>query len=391
MNSSFKYLSGFSKICIDIRLFLRVVILSLTHFGITKGIKELNQYFKNKANLFNTKVNRYVKIGKLIYAAPDLPPVNSTDFIKSVLKDITYINHKINPGFLFVIFCISSRCPYKCNYCYNSDMHSDKESLSLEQIITTIYQLKSMEVKNIYLSGGEPMTRYDDILIILNEFKDSNINFWLLTTGWQMTENKISDLKKLGLKGIMVSFDSYEQEYIHSVKKNKSSYDLALNTIKWSSQYGLITVIDCVLNKTLLDQEKFNKLIHKISEAGGQFINCYTPKNIKNKISDPDMMFNISDFNLLGKLIDANHKEKKNVPVAYSPDLWESVRGCTGGKLFMYIDPSGNIRKCPFSEEIFGNISTNDLKNIISKINNDKKPNLCQTVEYLQKYYLKDH
>ena len=110
----------------------------------------------DKNNLFLDLPNRYVKNGKDIFVVPDVPPLNTKDFINYLIKDIEVLIEQKKAPLLFGIICISSVCPYKCSYCYNISEHSDKQILSSEKIFRTIEELIPLGVKNIYMSGEDP-------------------------------------------------------------------------------------------------------------------------------------------------------------------------------------------------------------------------------------------
>jgi MoaA/NifB/PqqE/SkfB family radical SAM enzyme len=379
--SDTKFIYGFQKKWIDLHIAIRLYLKAIARFGFFKAFKEIKTYFKDKRCLFNTNPNRYVKAGSEIIVVPDMPPVNSKGFIDYVIRDIEWINHNKQPQLVFAIVCITSKCPFKCKYCYNSNLHTNEERLSLETITNTIESLIKRGITSIYLSGGEPMMRWDDLTQILQKFSKSSTRFWLLSTGYNLSIEKLTVLKDLGLKGVMISLDSINADQINTVKGTAKAFSYATDAIKAANETGLFVAIDSVFGKTLLQEKEFKEYVEFAGQQGAHFINCYSPRQMHHVLNDEYSSFNLEDFSQLEKLSTKNQKSSdyKNLPVTYSPDLWEAKRGCVGGKLFIYIDPAGNVKPCPFIENSVGNITEIDICQIMDIISNRKNEHICVT------------
>lgn len=369
-----KNIYGLKKTCFDSWLFIRIILRAIVYFGFFKSFREIKKYYSSDLNLFKSGQNRYIKTVTGIYSIPDLPSMKSKQFISYIIDDIEYINHGKKPPPVFAILCITAKCPYKCTYCYNSHQHKNHELISEETLIGSVKDLIDSGINQIYLSGGEPLMRWDSIIHILNEFQESGARFFLLTTGWNLSSDKITELKRKGLTGIMLSLDTNDDNSLILIK-NEPDYSLRAQTvIKNALDEGLLVSIDMVLTSQSVQPETFMKYIDFVKNSGVHFVNCYFPKPSKNNKIEEDNKISTKEFEEFGKLLKKLSKEKKfqNHPIFYSPDIWESSRGCSGGKLFIYIDPEGNIHPCPFIDFSYGNISNKRTSDIMETIINDK-------------------
>jgi len=222
-----KFIYGFRKKLLDLGILIRLYNKSFRVFGFISAFKEISKYYQDNRCLFNTNPNRYLKKAHEIIAVPDMPPVNSKEFIEYIIQDIKWINHGNLPQPVFAIVCITSKCPFKCKYCYNSNLHTNEERLSKETIIENIRKLINNNIESIYLSGGEPMMRENDLHEIITEFKETKTRFWLLSTGYNLDIDKLLNLKKIGLKGVMISLDSIESGQINIVKGSPKAFAYA--------------------------------------------------------------------------------------------------------------------------------------------------------------------
>ncbi|PLX08720.1 MAG: hypothetical protein C0596_05300 [Marinilabiliales bacterium] len=381
-----KFIYGFRKKLLDIGILIRLYNKSFRVFGFISAFKEISKYYQDNRCLFNTNPNRYLKKAHEIIAVPDMPPVNSKEFIEYIIQDIKWINHGNLPQPVFAIVCITSKCPFKCKYCYNSNLHTNEERLSKETIIENIRKLINNNIESIYLSGGEPMMRENDLHEIITEFKETKTRFWLLSTGYNLDIDKLLNLKKIGLKGVMISLDSIESGQINIVKGSQKAFAYAENAIRAANNAGLIVAIDSVFGKKLLERVNFTNFINFLGEKGAHFINCYSPKQMHHVLDGEYDSFTLTDFEKLNKLINNNHRSKqfKNLPITYSPDIWESKRGCVGGKIFIYIDPAGDVKKCPFIEKSYGNLSKMSLNEIMLNLRQESEENICNTNRLLK-------
>ena len=372
------YISGLRKWLIDLAVFLRFCFVAMKHFGFIKGLKRLHKYLKDSNNLFHDLPNRYVKNARNIFVVPDVPPLNTRDFIDYLLKDVEVLIDNAKPPLLFGIVCISSVCPYKCAYCYNISEHSNKQLLSSEKIFQIIEEFIQLGVKNIYLSGGEPMAREEIIPEILNKFASKNIGFWLITTGWGLDGSKLNAFRKLGLRGVMISLDAVQPGYINNLK-GKGAFEAAVGAIKAAHDAELLVVADCVINRSLLTDDNFAGYTAFAGALGVNFINCYVPRTPEKYPDDALQPFSVDELKRVGALAKQNQIAKSNVnqPIAYSPDIFEAKRGCLGGKLFFYISPDGSVKACPFQKTVLGNINNQSLTEIIQSYDKDGCREVC--------------
>jgi len=378
-NNEFIY--GFRKKLIDLGLLRRIFTAVCRKYGLFRTFRLLSSYFKHPHALLRSAPNRYARIARDVIAVPDLPPVNSEAFIDRIVQDMEWLVLNEKPGLVFAIVCVTSRCPFSCPYCYNSNLHTNSERLDVSLLIAAIQALSERGATSIYLSGGEPMMRYNDVLSILDHFKNSNIRFWMLTTGWGMTTEKAAGLVRAGLKGVMVSLDSFDENRINEVKGSPRAFSNALKAIAIARENELIVAVDAVLSKSMLKESSFGKFIDTASRAGVHFVNAYTPRQMFESLNDDYSNFSLQDFEKLGKRIADNQKSSlnKKMPVCFSPDLWEAGRGCVGGKLFVYIDPEGNVKKCPFVDFSLGNIRAKPVNEILDGAVSDIENHICAT------------
>lgn len=226
------------------------------------------------------------------------------------------------------------------------------------------------------------MMRSDDIPEILQNCMDKKTGFWILTTGWKITLEKLILYKKLGLRGIVVSLDGINPDIVNSIKISKNAFENAINAIKTAKKAGLLVGIDSVFRKEMLSDENYEAHLEFLSNLGANFINCYSPKLLTDKNIQYEK-FNISDYKKLGELNKKYRRSNKNKRkiIPYSPDIWESKRGCVGGKSFLFVNTNGDVKPCPFVKPSWGNILNENITSILQK--NQLNFRICETNQEL--------
>jgi MoaA/NifB/PqqE/SkfB family radical SAM enzyme len=122
-----------------------------------------------------------------------------------------------------VIWAISNCCPLKCSHCCEWINLADFEYLSKNDLLVILNKLIRQGLYHIQLSGGEPLTRFDDLIWLLN-IPEKGIDFWILTSGYGFTHEKALLLKKAGLTGANISLDHWDENAHNEFRHNNRSF-----------------------------------------------------------------------------------------------------------------------------------------------------------------------
>lgn len=150
---------------------------------------------------------------------------------------------------------ITPRCNSKCNYCVN---WRDNKSLvpSVEQIIDIVNSAKLLGIKQILLSGGEPLT-HPNWKEIVKKVKEIGLDILLITNGFLLDEAALKFLNENGCKKIGISIDILDKEKyfeIRGISNEKILNNIygILNSFK-SEQLDNISIC-CTVHKKNADE-----------------------------------------------------------------------------------------------------------------------------------------
>jgi len=314
-------------------------------------------------------------------------------------------------------FSITGRCNYKCKHCFMSAPHAKYDEMSLEDCKEVLKQLKECGIRNIQITGGEPLA-HPKFKEIIKELSKQGIHLTTLYTNGLLLKQDIIDLFNANKQHpkIQISFDGigyhdwlrgvenaekYAIEAIKLCVQNnfetevamvlfKDNIDSIRDTIKYLDSLGVSNVrISNVINlgEWLVYADKHGIDIKEVYDKYLEYIPLYFEDNLHTSIS-------------LGGFFSYNTKQKQARSTFENncdEDRDNKYFLCKSLKQAFYIASNGLVLPCPsmMSTKVEDNalsILEHDLKDIINDsylneignrkavdfLQNNKKCNECK-------------
>jgi len=370
MSGAVTVVSGAGKAWIDAHLAARVACAGIRRMGPARFVRELRAYLRDNRNLLKGSADRYVRRGRHVYAASALPPLDDPRFLDYLFEEVVSFNaHRMSP-LVFALLSVSSRCPYRCRHCYALDELRAEEVVPVEALESAIRDLGELRVPSVFLTGGEAMMRKDDLPRLLRAARESGVDAWLVTSGWGCDRDSLAPLAALGLLGVVVSLDSADPARAIESKSHRDAFTNAVTCIAAARDLGLIASVDCMVGPDLLEEAGFDAYLAFLQSLGVHFVNFFPPHRIGGAATHDVPPLSTPDLKRLESLMDRNNRGAANRhrPIAYSAVVWEAGRGCVGGQQFVYVNPLGEVRPCPFLPKPAGVITQTPLREIVAAI-----------------------
>ncbi len=358
-----------------LRAFIFWQILKVNRNPLT-AIREVQRLKKLRSTVHgNQRITKFVKSGSLYYWVPDFPGFPSAN-----LKKLMQLEFLRNEGFegqknsqiipqQTIIWGITNRCPLQCSHCYDWDNIDSKEHLSLEQLKHILQKIENQGIRHIQLSGGEPLNRFDDMISLLNEAAH-RIDFWMLTSGYGLTEQKAKALKEAGLVGVNISLDHWDESEHNRFRNNAKSYEWVLKAVENCKKEGILVSLSICATREFTSEENLRKYMELAKKIGAHFIRILEARQV-GRFSDKqvrlgkDQIGMISDFAIRMN----NHSEFKDFPIVVFFAYHQRKIGCMGaGNRYLYIDANGDFHACPFCRGRKGNALTDSFNSSIKKL-----------------------
>ncbi len=152
---------------------------------------------------------------------------------------------------------VTDRCNLRCIYCQSEAQHTHiphENVLRYEEMLCIVAAAVSMGIKKIRLTGGEPFARknFMSFMQMLHEnFPEVDLR---ITTNATLVRPHIKALQELGIRGINVSLDSFNQSTFERITRENALHEV-LATMDELLTAGMQIKINAVAMRGITDVE----------------------------------------------------------------------------------------------------------------------------------------
>lgn len=300
-----------------------------------------------------------------------------------------------------VLIKITQNCPCSCLFCKPVDIENENiqtKELGIEQWLQISEKLIAHGVKIVIISGGEPFTRFNDVLTLINFYKRNNVYVVLNTSGVFFKQKSFLNRLLLNYPDILIfSIDSSEHlqhdknrnidglflknlETINNIKKADQKYAIGIRVVITRYNYFQLPRIiydfntlgvDCI-RLTNIENDRMNQFRLSLKDLN-IFNSEIRPKIIETfeKCSFSNVKFKRDAIIKINNLYNPqfiNYKEFSNG--IFSPSLIEFAN-CSLIDRFCFVKYNGEVIPCCESEytdnPVCGNLLNNSLKQIFNE------------------------
>ncbi|SMB79463.1 Radical SAM superfamily enzyme, MoaA/NifB/PqqE/SkfB family [Desulfonispora thiosulfatigenes DSM 11270] len=334
----------------------------------------LNKYIKMMLNIL--KGEKIVKFENKYVLSSFLPPFPSEAFITNVTASLSPHNiftqqiYAKRSAPISIYLCLTHKCPNNCLYC-SAKNRKIAEELTTTEWIKVINDLQDMGTSIIGLTGGEPMVR-EDIYEIINAI-DERSTAILFTSGVNLTLEKAKRLKQSGLFSIGISLDSFDRNKHNANRNSDKAFDYALAALDNSRKAGLYTMVQTVVMKEDVDQDKLFQFFKFAGDKGAHEVKILEPILSGSLLTTEDIEDILYDPKTRQKLIEIQHKANeisgfpKITSFAYTES--EEKYGCGAGTQHSYVSGDGHLYPCDFVPMNFGSVRDRGINHLWKEMN----------------------
>lgn len=248
-----------------------------------------------------------------------------------------------------VQLAFTKKCPLNCEHCYEGEELNKKETLSLDDKKEIIKKLQDSGIPMIHFGGGDPMAKVNDIIEILNTAQ-KNSDFWVFTSGFNLSNENASRLKKAGLTGISIGLDHHDASLHNKFRRSEKAFEWAMSGAKNAVDNGLVLTFTICLTRDFSTKENLYKYLELAKKMGASFVQMLEPRSVGNYEGQevfllPEQSTAVDEF-----FLKVNREpEFKDMPIVLYPGYHQRRTGCTAaGNKYLYIDTDGYMSSCPF-------------------------------------------
>lgn len=329
---------------------------------------------RNKAH-GSIVISKYVKSGNRFYWNSDycgypsrnLESLIQSEFLRNRKNGINGIGEQ--PKLQTLIWGITNRCPLSCLHCYEWDNINHSDKLNLDELKKILNIFKTHGIRHIQFSGGEPLARFNDLVELVKEASPT-MDCWLLTSGFGLTSEKATALKKAGLTGANISLDHWDALLHNSFRNNEKSFGMVMNAVQNCLDAGIIVSLSLCATREFVTEKNLMKYAVLAKDLGVHFIRILEPRSagkfaLQKVFLEKKQVEILSEFSIRMN----DEPQYKDFPIVAFFGYHQRKMGCFGaGNRYIYADPNGDVHACPFCRGKMGNLLEEPFGQIIKKV-----------------------
>lgn len=354
-------ISGFPKYIIARLMWLNIALISLKY--IWNPLKLLRAKKKMKSLLFQFlgthKILKLAKVDGHYYMdmySTSWPSLAFNNYITGELNRVHPFK-KTSTELRTMIFAITKKCPLRCEHCFEWDVLNGKEKLSLQDLKQILKKFQDRGVAQVQLSGGEPLVRLNDMIELIKT-AETGTDFWILTSGYNLTLENAIKLKNAGLKGVAISLDHFEPELHNKFRGFQTAYEWVEKAVDNAHKAKLIISLTLCATKDFVSEANMMTYAQLAKGLGAAFIQVLEPRAVGH-YSGKNVALSDEQLNVLEKFyLRLNYDPKFiDMPIVTYHGYHQRYMGCFGaGSRYLYIDTDGDLHACPFCQKKTGNV-----------------------------------
>ena len=260
-----------------------------------------------------------------------------------------------------VIIEITPSCNLKCDRCFNINSFAKdgrmKQGPSLEKLKAIMISLSNAGIKQLRITGGEPLMS-KDLFKILEFAKSLGFNIWLNSNATLVNSENISLIESF-VDNVLISFNGFDNASDYLWTKTNKSFELKMKGIEVLNK-SLIPVLRFGTVLTPLGVPHLRKILNLINNFDFKFWEVYREIKLHNSNDQKTLDINM----MLEELLSVSVLSKRVVNIANAipfcaadPELLEMLSSggiYDDGHSRIVIDPNGLARPSYFINENIG-------------------------------------
>lgn len=250
-------------------------------------------------------------------------------------------------GVFQISFEITNRCNLHCAHCMNKSDNSEStnDGLPWEQMSRLLDEMSCNNVKELYITGGEP-TLYPDFEKLVAKTKQLGIDTLIATNAYDI-ESQLSVIKKY-VDIVFVSIDGTQS--IHNCFRGvPDAYEKSMNNIKKMLSLDIPVRISTVVSKNNIND--LENVVKEVCDLGVFQIHFTVLVNV-GRAASGEMLIDANEYRGITQVIEDLRKkyEKQGFVITSRRNgkLHKSTEPCYGGLRMAHMTASAVLSPCSY-------------------------------------------
>lgn len=277
----------------------------------------------------------------------------------SAVRDSFAKKHGFAPPFTILI-SPTMQCNLKCVGCYSGRYHREK-GLSRELMDRIIGEARDIGCFFIVFSGGEPLTRRDDLFPLIEKYND--LYFMFYTNGTLIDDSVADELHRLGNAGAVISMEGFEEAT--DARRGKGVYGRIMAAMSRLKTRGVPFGTSLTATSKNVEEIAGDEWFEHLTDVGVMVVWYFLFMPV-GKDPDVSLMPTPEQRDFLRQR-DIALRAKFPIFIA---DFWNDapfVGGCiAGGRNYIHINANGDVEPCVFTHMAVDKINDKSLVEVLN-------------------------
>ena len=260
----------------------------------------------------------------------------------SAIREDFAEKHGFDPPFTLLI-SPTMQCNLKCVGCY-SGRYVREKGLSAELLDRLLKEAREMGILFIVFSGGEPLTRKQELFHLIRKYNDMYFMFY--TNGTLIDGDTADELHSLGNAGAVISLEGFEQAT--DARRGTGTYRKVMRAMDHLKERGVPFGTSLTVTRNNIEEISSSEFFGHLYEKGVMiaWLFLFMPVG-----KDPDLSL-MPTPEQREYLRHRDQALREEYPI-FIADFWNDapyVGGCiAGGRHYLHITPGGDVEPCVFT------------------------------------------
>lgn len=325
-----------------------------------KAAKVMQELLERHRRLLGkSKLVRAIRIDRRYYwdiFNPGWPSRSFNSFFKNQLHEVVPISNE-DTSLRRILIAITKKCPLNCEHCSEGATLNNSDVLSYDELKSKIQELVGRGVGQLVYSGGEPLTRFNDLLRLLQTFHN-DCDQWIYTSGYGLTLEKAIQLKAAGLNGAAISLDHHDEQKHNFFRRNGKSYGWVMEAVKNCKLAGILPSLNLCPTRDYIDSNGLEDYMNFAKTLDIPVVTILEPRSVGN-YAGQDVELTASHRQRIQELNNRFNftRSLADYPTIVYPGGFRNQWPCGGGRSYLFLDYDGKLYPCPFCKAPVNDVS----------------------------------
>ncbi|MDO4623016.1 MAG: radical SAM protein [Eubacteriales bacterium] len=260
-----------------------------------------------------------------------------------------------------ILFDPTSACNMHCTGCW-SGTYGHKHNLTFDDMDKIVTQGKELGVYLYMMTGGEPLVRKKDILLLAE--KHHEVMFSIYTNSSLIDEDFCKEVQRLGNIVFQLSIEGTPET--NDARRGEGHYAGVMKAMDLLREYGILFGTSICYTRANIEAVTSDDFLHMIAEKGARFGFYFHYMPVGNNAA-PELMPTLEQRQYM---IERIRSVRRNLEYDFYPmdfqNDGEYVGGCiAGGRNYFHINSAGDAEPCVFIHYSNANIHENSILEIL--------------------------